>query len=96
MKRLPIGSSDFEEIIKNDYYFVDTTRMIGDIYRDGAKIILLTRPRRFGKTLNMSMLSYFFDNRKKTARLFEGLAVSGDAETMKALNGYPTLASFRD
>jgi hypothetical protein len=97
MKRLPIGISDFEEIVKNDYYFVDTTRMIGDIYRDGAKIILLTRPRRFGKTLNMSMLSYFFDNRKKTSQLFEGLDVSGDTETMKALNGYPTLfISFKD
>ncbi|MFW6262680.1 MAG: AAA family ATPase [Thermotogota bacterium] len=97
MKRLPIGISDFEELVQNDYYFVDTTPMIGDIYRDGSKILLLTRPRRFGKTLNMSMLSYFFDNRKKTAELFKGLAVSDDAQVMGALNGYPTIfITFKD
>ena len=97
MKRLPIGISDFEELVKNDYYYVDTTRMIGDIYKDGSKILLLTRPRRFGKTLNMSMLSYFFDNRKQSAPLFEGLDVSQDAEAMEALNTYPTIfISFKD
>src|SRR6056297_2454558 len=97
MKRLPIGISDFRELVQNDYYFVDTTQMIEDIYRDGSKILLLTRPRRFGKTLNMSMLSYFFDNRKKTAELFEGLAVAEDTEVMEALNGYPTIfISFKD
>src|SRR6056297_3754786 len=97
MKRLPIGISDFEELVKNNYYFVDTTRMIGDIYRDGSKILLLTRPRRFGKTLNMSMLSYFFDNRKKTPELFEGLDVSDDIELMSALNAHPTIfLSFKD
>src|SRR6056297_3207061 len=97
MKRLPIGISDFEELIKNDYYYVDTTRMIGDIYKDGSKILLLTRPRRFGKTLNMSMLSYFFDNRKQSSQLFEGLDVSQDAEVMGAVNSYPTIfISFKD
>src|SRR6056297_2386792 len=97
VKRLPIGISDFEELVKNNYYFVDTTRMIGDIYRDGSKIILLTRPRRFGKTLNMSMLSYFFDNRKKSSELFSDLAVSDDSEVMGALNAYPTIfISFKD
>src|SRR6056297_512352 len=97
MKRLPIGTIDFEELVKNDYYYVDTTRMIGDIYKDGSKILLLTRPRRFGKTLNMSMLSYFFDNRKQSAPLFEGLDVSQDAEAMEALNTYPTIfISFKD
>src|SRR6056297_3359200 len=97
VKRLPIGISDFEELVKNNYYFVDTTRMIGDIYRDGAKIVLLTRPRRFGKTLNMSMLSYFFDNRKKSSELFSDLAVSDDSEVMGALNAYPTIfISFKD
>src|SRR6056297_1567114 len=97
VKRLPIGISDFEELVKNNYYFVDTSLFIGDIYRDGAKIILLTRPRRFGKTLNMSMLSYFFDNRKKSSELFSGLAVSDDSEVMSALNAYPTIfISFKD
>jgi hypothetical protein len=97
MKRLPIGISDFEELVKNDYYYVDTTKMIADVYRDAAKIILLTRPRRFGKTLNMSMLSYFFDNRKKTSQLFEGLDVAEDVEVMGALNAYPTIfITFKD
>src|SRR6056297_3178629 len=97
MKRLPIGISDFKELVQNDYYFVDTSKFIGDIYRDGAKIILLTRPRRFGKTLNMSMLSYFFDNRKKSSELFSDLAVSDDSEVMEAVNAYPTIfISFKD
>jgi len=97
MKRLPIGISDFEKLIKNDYYFVDTTKMIADVYREPSDIILITRPRRFGKTLNMSMLSYFFDNRKKTAELFEGLAVAQDLEVMENLNRFPTLfISFKD
>ena len=69
MKRLPIGISDFEKLIQNEYYFVDTTKMIGDVYREPSDIILITRHRRFGKTLNMSMLSYFFDNRRKTSQL---------------------------
>ncbi|MFP4461636.1 MAG: AAA family ATPase [Thermotogota bacterium] len=97
MKRLPIGISDFEKLVKNNYYFVDTTHMIGDVYREPSDIILITRPRRFGKTLNMSMLSNFFDNRKKTSVLFEELDVSRDVEVMNALNTYPTLfISFKD
>jgi hypothetical protein len=59
MKRLPIGISDFKELIENDYLFADTTPMIGEIYREQSKILLITRPRRFGKTLNMSMLGLF-------------------------------------
>ena len=97
MKRLPIGISDFKELIENDYIFADTTEMIGDIYRETAKIILLTRPRRFGKTLNMSMLSYFFDNQLETAHLYEGFDVSRDAEVMEVVNGYPVIfLSFKD
>jgi len=97
MKRLPIGISDFEELVKNGYYFVDTTKLIGEVYKDGSKIILLTRPRRFGKTLNLSMLSSFFDNRKKTSELFEGLDISDDVEIMKVINSYPTIfLTFKD
>ena len=97
MKRLPIGISDFKELIENDYIFADTTGMIGDIYRETAKIILLTRPRRFGKTLNMSMLSYFFDNRLETAPLFKGFDVSRDPEMMGVVNSFPAIfLSFKD
>ena len=97
IKRLPIGISDFKNLIENKYYFVDTTKLIGEVYREPSNILLITRPRRFGKTLNMSMLSYFFDNRKKTSKLFDGLDVSRDLEVMNAMNGYPTLfVSFKD
>ena len=97
MKRLPIGISDFKKLIENDYIFADTTRLIADVYREAADIILLTRPRRFGKTLNMSMLSYFFDNRLQTAHLYEGFDVSRDAEMMDVVNTFPVIfLSFKD
>ena len=64
MKRLPIGISDFEKLIKNDYYFVDTTKLIGDVYREPSDIILITRPRRFGKTLNMSCRTFLTTGRR--------------------------------
>jgi hypothetical protein len=97
MKRLPIGISDFKKIIENNYYFVDTSNFIIDIYNEAADIVLLTRPRRFGKTLNMSMLRYFFDNLLNTASLFDGLAVSEDDEVIKQINGYPTIfITFKD
>ena len=97
MKRLPIGISDFKKLIENDYYFVDTSEMIAEIYREAADIALITRPRRFGKTLNMSMLRYFFDNRFETSALFTGLKISEDTEVMKEINGYPTVfLTFKD
>jgi len=61
MKKLPIGISDFKDIITNDYYYVDKTLFIKAIIDSGDKILLLPRPRRFGKTLNLSMLKYFYD-----------------------------------
>ena len=65
MKRLAIGLSDFKELIEENYYYFDKTKFIDEIIKDGAKVKLFTRPRRFGKTLNMSMLKYFFDIEKK-------------------------------
>jgi hypothetical protein len=97
MKRLPIGISDFKELVENDYYFVDTSRMIEDVYRETSKIVLLTRPRRFGKTLNMSMLSYFYDHHLESASLFKGLSISQDPDMMAAMNSLPTIfISFKD
>jgi hypothetical protein len=97
MKRLPIGISDFKKLIENNYYFVDTSKMIADVYRESANIILITRPRRFGKTLNMSMLRYFFDNGLKTSELFKDLNIAEDTEVMKEINGYPTIfITFKD
>ena len=76
--KLPIGISDFKKIIKNDYYYFDKTNLIENILNDGSEVKLFTRPRRFGKTLNMSMLKYFFDvkNKDENRRLFEGLNIS--------------------
>lgn len=55
----------FKELIEEDFYYFDKTKFIDEIVKDGAKVKLFTRPRRFGKTLNMSMLKYFFDVEKK-------------------------------
>ena len=74
-KPLPIGVSDFKEIVENNYYYIDKTKLIEDILHYRAKVNLFTRPRRFGKTLNMSMIKYFFDieNKEENRKLFEGL-----------------------
>jgi len=97
MKRLPIGISDFKELIENDYLFADTTPLIGEIYREQSKILLITRPRRFGKTLNMSMLGSFFDNTCQSVELFQGLEITQDEEVMKQINTYPVIfLSFKD
>src|SRR6056297_3343110 len=97
MKRLPIGISDFKELIENDYLFADTTPLIGEIYREPSKILLITRPRRFGKTLNMSMLFYFFDNTCQSEELFQGLEIIQVEEVMKQINAYPVIfLSFKD
>lgn len=77
MKQLPIGVSDFKELIEGNYYFIDKTKLLKEIVQDGAKVKLFTRPRRFGKTLNMSMLRYFFDikNAENHRKLFTGLDI---------------------
>ena len=64
MKRIPIGIDNFRKIMKEDFYYVDKTKYIDELIYDGSQVKLFTRPRRFGKTLNMSMLKYFFDIRK--------------------------------
>ncbi len=97
MKKLPIGISDFRELIENDYLFVDTSLFIEDIFRESAKSILITRPRRFGKTLNMSMLRYFFDNTVDSSVLFKALKITGKPEMMQEINKTPTLfITFKD
>ena len=65
-KKLPIGISNFKEIIENSYYYVDKTLLIKELLDDGSKVVLLARPRRFGKTINMSMLKYYFEKTDKS------------------------------
>ena len=97
-KRLPIGVSDFKEIITKNYYYFDKTKFIENILDDGSKVKLFTRPRRFGKTLNISMLRYFFDvkNKDENRKLFEGLNIS-KSEYFTEQGNYPVISiSFRN
>ena len=95
---LPIGISDFKTVIEENYYYADKTDMIGDILDDRVMVTLFTRPRRFGKTLNMSMMKYFFEieNTEENKKLFNGLAIS-NKEYMKEQGQYPVIfISFRN
>ena len=93
---LPIGTSDFEKIRKTGCYYVDKTALIGEVLKTpGVQVMLITRPRRFGKTLGMDMLANFFDIRKDSKALFEGLEVSKDLALCEQWrNQYPTLFLF--
>ena len=73
--KLPVGIESFEEIRKYEYYYVDKTLLIEQVLEEGSKVKLFTRPRRFGKTLNMSMLKSFFEIGTDPS-LFEGLHIS--------------------
>ena len=90
---LPIGTSNFAEIRREGWYYVDKTGLIRDLLNTRkAKVTLITRPRRFGKTLGMNMLADFFDISKDSKALFEGLEVSKDTTLCEQWrNQYPTL-----
>ena len=89
---LPVGTSGFESIRKNGYYFVDKSSVISKLIRDGAAAILFTRPRRFGKTTVMTMLSSFFDISKDSRSLFEGLSIMHDEKAVNEwMNSYPVI-----
>ena len=91
-KAVPVGIEDFERIINEDYYYVDKTTLIEELLINRAPVTLFTRPRRFGKTLNMSMLKYFFDvkDKEENKKLFENLKVS-DSEYMSEQGKYPVI-----
>ena len=93
LKPIPIGIEDFKEIIDIGYYFVDKTLLIKDLIDNRAKVSLITRPRRFGKTLNMSMIQRFFENTKESnAYLFENLKISYEGEEyLKHQGKYPVI-----
>lgn len=91
-KAVPVGIEDFERIIREDYYYVDKTMLIEELLINRAPVTLFTRPRRFGKTLNMSMIKYFFDvkNKEENKKLFENLKVS-NSEYMSEQGKYPVI-----
>ena len=93
MKGIGIGESDFKSLILKDNYYIDKTMYIKDIIDNQSKVILVTRPRRFGKTLNMSMLKYYFDiDQKDNRQLFDGLKImQQDEKYTSKLGAYPVI-----
>lgn len=95
-KHLPIGNDDFAEIRTKKYYYVDKSLMIRDLSESGDKVTLIARPRRFGKTLNMTMLREFFDITKDSAALFENLAIMS-TDHADQMNSRPVIyMTFKD
>ena len=92
MKRLAIGVSNFKKIIEGDFYYFDKTKFIEEIIKDGSEVKLFARPRRFGKTLNMSMLKYFFDieNKEENKKIFKDLYIE-KTEAFKEQGQYPVI-----
>ena len=95
---MPVGKSDFGKVREDGDYYIDKTGLIEQIVVNNAEVTLFTRPRRFGKTLNMSMLEHFFDIRKDSRAIFEGLEISENTSLCSEwMNQYPTIfISFKD
>ncbi|MEG1457609.1 MAG: AAA family ATPase [Bacilli bacterium] len=93
-----IGSSNFKEVIDNNWYFVDKTLIVKDFLNDGGKIVLLPRPRRFGKTLNMSIIRYFLEkSNEDRSYLFKGLNIEKETDIMKKQGSFPLIyLTFKD
>mgnify|MGYP006279869453 CR=1 FL=1 len=92
MPKLTVGTDDFQEMRREGGYFVDKSMLVREVI-GGSKCLLLPRPRRFGKTLNLSMLRYFFEKSEQTRReLFEGLRITEDADAMQHQGRYPVIS----
>ena len=92
-KPLPIGVEDFKRLVDNEYYFIDKTLMIKELLENKESVNLFTRPRRFGKTLNMSMLQRFFEaTEKSNAYLFDGLKIAAYPKYMAYQGRYPVIS----
>ena len=90
--KLPVGIENFEEILADSYYYIDKTKLIEQLFDSRGKVNLFTRPRRFGKTLNMSMLKCFFEIGTAPS-LFDGLYISGNRQVCEEHMGkYPVIA----
>ena len=96
VKTIPIGTTNFSKLIKEDYYFVDKTLMIKEFLERKSTVTLITRPRRFGKTINMSMMAEFFDITKDSKEIFKGTKIM-ETPYASEINQYPTIfISFAD
>ncbi|MEG0613601.1 MAG: AAA family ATPase [Clostridium sp.] len=98
MKRIALGTSDFKTMIENNRYFIDKTLIVKDFLEDSGDIVLLPRPRRFGKTLNLSIIRYFLEKSDEdNSHLFKGLKIEKDAEIMNKQGKYPVIyLTFKD
>ena len=96
--KIPVGISDFKKLREDGYYYIDKSGLIADLLTNNSEVTLITRPRRFGKTLAMSMLANFFDIRKKSQNLFTGLQIESRPDLCQAwMNQLPTLfLTFKD
>ncbi|MDO5813024.1 MAG: AAA family ATPase [Bacillota bacterium] len=96
MKKIPIGTKSFSRLVEGNYYFVDKTLMIEEFLNRGSDVTLITRPRRFGKTINMSMMAEFFDITKDSKEIFKGTKIM-ETPYATEINQYPTIfISFAD
>ncbi len=92
-RTVAIGIQDFSDLIKNDYFYIDKTEFIKEWWESGDAVTLIARPRRFGKTLNMSMLEYFFSNRyERQGELFEGLSIWKEEKYRNLQGKYPVIS----
>ena len=90
MLNMSVGRQNFKKMVDQENSpYVDKTHLIADVLSED--VLLYTRPRRFGKSLNMSMLYYFFSNKENSQELFKGLRISSNNEAMKHLNQYPVI-----
>ena len=86
-----LGESNFRGMIEGKSFFVDKSLFIKEVIEEGSEVVLITRPRRFGKSLNFSMLKYFFDIKEDSRELFEDLKISREKESLKHMNKYPVV-----
>ena len=92
MRTVGLGIQEFETIRRNNQFYIDKTLFIREWYNSNDSVTLITRPRRFGKTLNMDMLNCFFStNYENRADLFEGLEIASDPDFMKLQGTVPTI-----
>jgi hypothetical protein len=91
-KALPLGIDDFEKLRKNDFYYIDKSLLIKELLNNRSEVSLFTRPRRFGKSLNLSMLQHYFEIGKDSSNLFEGLKIMDTGEKyLSHMNRYPVI-----
>ena len=95
--KISLGKSNFKRMIESKSFFVDKSLFIKEVIEEGSEVVLITRPRRFGKSLNFSMLKYFFDIKEDSSELFKGLKISREEESLLHMNKYPVISiTFKD